>query len=95
MAGVRSCRVCVTTDDGVTHTVEVQGASVFDVAAAGLAQLRQDDWMEPLTPTAVVRVEVQLAPVVHEVSVKALERWANGPSVSPKQELLKRPLRRS
>jgi hypothetical protein len=51
--------------------------------------------MEPLAPTAVIRVEVQRAPVVHEVPVTALERWANGPSVSPKQELLKRPVRRS
>jgi hypothetical protein len=79
--------------DGVVHCVEVTGTSVFEVAAAGIAQMREEGLMEPLVPTAMIRVEVQLAPVVHELPLKALQRWANGPSVSPKQELLKRPLR--
>ncbi|HEX6974437.1 MAG TPA: hypothetical protein VF147_08550 [Vicinamibacterales bacterium] len=79
----------------MTHAVDVQGTSVFEAAAAGLAQLRDEGWTAPLAPSAVIRVEVQLAPVVHDVPVKSLERWAGGPSVSPKQELLKRPLRRA
>jgi hypothetical protein len=78
----------------VVHSVEVTGTSVFEVAAAGIAQLREEGLTEPLVPTAVIRVEVQLAPVVHELPLKALQRWANGPRVSPKQELLKRPLRK-
>lgn len=56
--------------------------------------MREDGLMEPLGPTAVIRVEVQLAPVIHEVPLNALERWANGPSVSPREGVLKRPLRR-
>ncbi len=29
----------------------------------------------------VIRVDVHLAPIIHEVPVRALQRWANGPSV--------------
>jgi hypothetical protein len=73
----------------------VNGTSVFEVAAAGVAQMRKDGWIERFAPDAVVRVEVHLAPVVHEVPLKALERWANGPSVSPNEKLLKRPVCRA
>jgi hypothetical protein len=41
----------------------------------------------------VIRVEVQLPPVVHEVPVTALERW--GKRAREKQELLKRAPRSS
>jgi len=57
---------------------------MFEVAAAGIAELRQDGGMEPLAPDTVIRVEVRVAPVIHEVPAKALERWATGPSISPK-----------
>jgi hypothetical protein len=94
MAAVRRCRVSVTDADGVTHVVEVHGASVYDVAAAALAQFTHEGWVDTLAPTAVLTVEVHVLPTVHKVPLKVLQRWANGPSASPKQELLKQPLRR-
>ena len=51
--------------------------------------------MEALGPDAVVRVEVPFSAVVHEVPLKALEQWANAPSASPQEEVLKGPCRRS
>jgi hypothetical protein len=95
MAAVRRCRVSVTDMDGVTHAVEVQGTSAYDVAATALAQFRHEGWVDTLGPATVLRVEVHLSQIVHNIPLTALQRWANGPSVSPKQELLKRPLRRS
>ena len=95
MASVRRCRVSVTDADGVSHVVEVHGTSVFEVAASALAQFRHDAWIDALPPSAVLHVEVQMPAVVHHVPVKAVQRWVEGPSVSPKQELLKHPLRRS
>lgn len=95
MPAVRRCLVRVTDGDGVTHAVEVRGASVYDVATAALAQLRHEAWVDTLAPTTVLTVEVHVPPTVDTVPLTALERWANGPSISPKQELLKRPLRRS
>lgn len=90
----RRCHVRVSTADGVTHAVTVQASSLFEAAAAAVAQMRQEGWTGTLPPDAVLRVEVQLVPVVHEVPLKALERWANGPSVSPKQKLLQQPFRK-
>jgi hypothetical protein len=95
MSAVRRCRVSVTDADGVTHVVEVHGASVYDVAAAALAQLRHEGWVDTLAPTTVMKVEVHVPATIHHVPLKALQRWVDGPSASPKQELLKRPLRRS
>jgi hypothetical protein len=87
MTKARRCRVSVRTADGVSHAIEVTGTSLFEVAAAALAQLRDEGWSS-LPPDGVLRVEVQLPPIVHEVPLKALQRWAREPSVSPKQKLL-------
>ena len=90
---IRSCRISVKTADDVIHTVEVQASSIFDAAASGVARFRDEGWIDTLGANAVIRVEVQLPPVVHDVPVQALKRWASGPGIGPKQELLKRPLR--
>jgi len=94
LSTTRPCRVSVPTADGVTHAVTVQATTLFEAAAAAVAQMREEGWSGALAPDAVLRVEVQLPPVIHDVPLKALQRWADQPSVSPKQELLKRPLRR-
>ena len=84
----------VADADGVTHIVEVHGSTVFEIAAAALAQFRREGWVDTLAPTAVIQVEVHTA-TTHNVPLSALQRWVDSPSVSPKQELLKRPLRRA
>ncbi len=95
MALVRRCQVSVKGSDGVIHAIEVVGSSVFEVAAAAVARFREDGWTEPLGADVVLHVEVAVPAVTHDVPIAALRRWANGPSVSPKQELLKRPFRAS
>lgn len=76
------------------QSVDVQADSLFEAVAAAIVVFRQEAWAaQALTPTAVLRVEVQLPPVIHEVPLKAVERWAAGPSVSPKEELAKRRVR--
>lgn len=90
----RACRVRVRDVDGVLHEVEVAASSLYEAAAAGLAAFRQEDWAaDALTPNAILRVEVRLPAVVHEVPLKAVERWLRTPSVSPKEEVAKRALR--
>lgn len=79
----------------MTHVVVADGDSLFEVAASAIALLRDEGWADALPPDAVVQVEIQLPPITHEVPLKALERWVAGPSVSPKEELLKRRLRPS
>ena len=46
--------------------------------------------MEALTPNSVLRVEVQGPSTVHDVPLKAVERWLRSPSASPKEMIAKR-----
>jgi hypothetical protein len=82
----RNCTVSVRDIEGVAHTVRVQGSSLFEAAAHAVAAFREQDWgAEALTPAAVLRVEVHAPSVVHEVPLKAVERWLRSPSPSPKE----------
>jgi hypothetical protein len=55
----RNCTVSLRDTDGVTHTVQVQGSSLFEAAAHAVAAFREQGWAaEALTPMAVLRVEV-------------------------------------
>jgi hypothetical protein len=91
---MRTCRVTVRDLDGTVHRVEVQGSTLFEAAAAAVAAFRQYAWAAgALTPAAVLRVEVHLPPVVHDVPLRAVERWAQSPSASPREGISKRALR--
>ena len=91
MPPLRTCRITVRDLEGVAHQVEVQGSTLFEAAAAALAVFRQQGWAtDALTTNAILRVEVQLPAVVHEVPLKAVERWLRSPSDSPRDRLLKR-----
>ncbi len=90
----RKCLVSIRDLDGITHSVTVTGATLFEAAAAAIALFRQEQWASAaLTKNAVLRIEVQLPSIVHDVPLKAVERWVNGPSVSPRDEAAKRPIR--
>src|SRR5260370_24634565 len=41
---VRSCRVTIQDMDGVSHTVEVTAATLYEAVAQGLAGVRGDEW---------------------------------------------------
>jgi hypothetical protein len=65
--------------------------TLFEAAAAAVAAFRQEPWAaDALTPSAVLRVEVQPPPVVHEVPLKAVDRWLKAPSTSPQESAAKR-----
>ena len=92
---LRVCRVTLRDADGIAHQVDVQGSTLFEAAAAAVAIFRQQGWAaQALTANAVLRVEVQLPTVIHEVPLKAVERWLNEPTASPKDQLLRRELGR-
>lgn len=91
MPAVRTCRVTLRDAEGTAHEVTVQAATLFEAAAAAVATFRQQGWAaEALTPHARLRVEVQLPSIVHEVPLKAVERWLRSSSTSPKDLALKR-----
>jgi hypothetical protein len=41
----------------------------------------------------MIRVEMQLPPVVHDVALKAIERWVNAPAINPSKQGVKRAFR--
>jgi hypothetical protein len=87
----RLCRVTITDVDGVAHHADVQGTSLFEAAAAAVTAFREQGWAAgALTANAVLRVEVRLPPVVHDVPLKAVEQWLSSPSDSPRDQLIKR-----
>lgn len=77
----------VKAPDGLTHSVEAEGSSLFEVAATALAAFRNEGWTDALTPNAVLQIEVQLPPIVHSVPLKAVERWVASPNTSPREAL--------
>ena len=86
----RSCTISLCDSEGVTHSVQVQASSLYEAAARGVAAFREQGWAaEGLTPSAVVRVEVQVPPVVHEVPLRVVERWLRSPSASPREAAAK------
>lgn len=90
MKGPRQCTVSVRDHEGITHSVRVQASSLYEAAARGVAVFREQGWAaEALTSTAVVRVEVHAPAIVHEVPLKAVERWLRSPNASPREMTLK------
>ena len=96
MSSHRACRVTIRDVDGVAHHVDVQGSTLFEAAASAVAIFREQGWAaRALTANAVLRVEVRMPPVVHDVPLKAIEQWLSSPSQSPRDQLMKRQLGRS
>jgi hypothetical protein len=87
---LRSCTVSIRDLEGVTHTVRVEGESLFEAAARAVAAFREQGWAaDALTANAVLHIEVHAPSVVHEVPLRAVERWLRSPSVSPKEAAMK------
>lgn len=42
---VRSCKVTIEDLNGVSHTVEVTAATLYEAVALGMAAIRTDEWV--------------------------------------------------
>ncbi len=91
---VRSCRVTVTDTDGVSHTVEVTAATLFEAVAQGLAALRGREWVAgiPQGPN-VVTVSVAEVPIQHQVKLLEFTRWLERTGGSPRDVVQRQKLR--
>jgi hypothetical protein len=66
--------------------VKVQASSLFEGALRAVAAFREQGWAaDALKANATLKVEVHHPPVVHDVPLKAVERWLRSPSASPKE----------
>jgi len=82
---IRSCRVTIQDMDGVSHTVEVTAATLYEAVARGLAALRGNEWVAGIAQGAnTVKVSVADVRVEHEVKFADFMIWLDRPPRSPR-----------
>jgi hypothetical protein len=82
---VRSCRVTIRDLDGVSHTVEVTAATLYEAVALGLAALRGNEWVAGIADGLnVVKVSVADVRVEHQVRLQDFTRWIEKAGGSPR-----------
>jgi len=83
---MRSCRVTIQDMDGVSHTVEVTAATLYEAVAQGLAAIRGNDWVAGIAQGVnVVKVSVADVRVEHEVKLMDFTKWVDRTGGSPRE----------
>ena len=82
----RSCRVTVKDVDGVSHSVEIMAASLYEAVAQGLAAFRGNEWVTAIAqgPNSV-KVSVGDVRVEHEVRMMDFTKWLERTGGSPRE----------
>jgi hypothetical protein len=82
----RSCRVTIQDMEGVSHTVEVTAATLYEAVALGLAAIRGNEWVVGIAQGFnPVRVRVTDVPVEHEVKLMDFTKWLERKGGSPRE----------
>jgi len=87
---VQACVVGFEGAQGVTHSVHVEAATVYEAAARGLAALQRHPWCKSeLTLTTVLLVRPVGARAAHRVDIRHLLTWfdSSGPDRARKFQL--------
>jgi hypothetical protein len=82
---LRSCRVTIRDVEGISHTVEVTAATLYEAVAQGLAAVRGNDWVAGIAQGNVVKVSVADVRVEHEVKLGDFSKWLDRTGVSPRE----------
>jgi hypothetical protein len=83
---VRSCCVTIEDMDGVSHTVEVTTATLYEAVAQGLSFVRRGDWVAGIAQGLnVVKVSVADVRVEHEVKLMDFTKWLERSGGSPRE----------
>jgi len=83
---VRSCRVTIQDLDGVSHTVEVTAATLYEAVAQGLAAIRGNEWVAGVAQGLnAVKVAVADVRVEHEVKLMDFTKWVEKTGGSPRE----------
>jgi hypothetical protein len=64
---IRSCKVTIQVMDGVSHTVEVTAAWLYEAVAQGLAAIRRSDWVVKIAEGLNI-VQVSVAELTPQLS---------------------------
>jgi hypothetical protein len=91
---VRSCRVTIQDMDGVSHTVEVTAATLYEAVAQGLAAIRGNEWVAGIAQGLnVIKVSVADVRVEHEVKLMEFTKWLEKVGGSPRETSDRRRIR--
>src|SRR5439155_3134049 len=72
--------------DGVSHTVEVTAATLYEAVAQGLAAIRRNEWVAGIAQGFnVVKVSVADVRVEHEVKLGDFTKWLDRTGGSPRE----------
>jgi len=83
---LRSCRVTIQDMNGVSHTVEVTAATLYEAVAQGLAAIKGQEWVGEIADGLnVVRVSVVPVRVEHEVKMMDFTKWLERKGGSPRE----------
>jgi len=83
---VKSCRVTIQDLDGVSHSVQVTAATLYEAVAQGMAAIRGNEWVAGIAQGMnVVKVSVANVPVQHEVRLQEFTKWLQKPGGSPRE----------
>jgi len=95
---VPEARICVVSFvdcEGVTHSVEVAAASLFEAAVRGLALFSRPGLTPPIAvaPATRITVAVKNPAVRHTVTVDRVRSWLASNGRDPREHALKARLR--
>ena len=89
-----ACRVSFTDTEGVTHTVRVTAASLYEAAALGIAEFRRCRIMDTAPGPAVeLTVSVDGPSTLHRIPMHKLTSWLATGGKSPSEQAAKVRLR--
>ena len=91
----RLCIVSFSDEYGLTHSVEVTAASLYEAGARALRAFAEGGLEGVTRPTsnAVLSVKVRTPESTHEVGVGSVRDWLDSNGRSPREQALKVELR--
>jgi hypothetical protein len=82
----KSSRVTIQDLDGISHSVEVTAATLYEAVAQGLAAIGGHEWVSGIAQGMnVIKVTVANVPVQHEVRLQDFTKWLEKPGGSPRE----------
>jgi hypothetical protein len=90
----QSCKVSFTDGAGVTHSVTVAAASLYEAAARGVAEFKRSGFAFAAVGTGTrLTITVEAPTTTHELPVKRLQTWLDANGKTPAEQAVKVGLR--
>jgi len=84
---IRPCIVSYTDAAGVTHSVQVNAATVFEAAITGMAAMKVSNWRND--PALSIRVRLKAPARSYAVGTAVLVKWLSRQGKTPREVALK------